>query len=1125
MKKQKTTAFWRTFFRLVMIAALLGALSGAALADVLPAGEAVVGGAASFDRNVANVLTVNQATEKAAINWATFDVAANHTVNFVQPSVNSITLNNVLSGSLSTIAGNINANGQIFLCNPNGLVFSSGSQVNVGGLMASGRSSMNAAGFMNGSYILNENGNNSGWVEAHGEISAANYAVLVGNSVLVGNLPGAQATGSLANGTITVANDNGKIILVNSPNVTFNINGNKLVSYTATSVDNSTGLDIFSGAVLTANGVNSEIILDAGASTALLNSVISNSGTISANSIAESGGVIKLINANTISNTAVGGSIDAPTVDLGFIGDCNLNPDYETHWLTGGKANMTATGNIFLDGIAATSGVTLRAGGWINVGPVSIGNGYLNINCPSGNLTVGSIAAQDVTISAAHINSINLDNVTGSLMLETDTINTADWQLAADKNFSGNVTLTTTSGDITLNGMTALFGDYAITATSAANITVAGGIAANNINLLADGDITINSGASTSGTTTIVATTTDLVNGTASGFLYNNGTLYNDMGGNLFVYVNNGSILGKVEPDLTYNKTGAANYSQALADKIASGQAGGAYLYAGGASPDLPAGENVTGGGATFDRSVARTLNIQQNSAAVNIDWSTFDISAGYTVNFAQPSVNSIAVNNVVGGNPSLISGNVSSNGKIFIYNTNGILFGAGSQVNVGGLDASTAYHATGVTGSMAGSAVSNSSLRVDGTINTVGDLSLTSTGPFTLSGALTSGGSLTIGANNDITLNTGASINAHGTLWMSNALNYTDYAQGKVYNSGNINADGLLLVYEQAGGWQPTPAPGYLKIGARPLGSALTDMNTYVANKGGKECVYFYDAAAREQANFNQLINSSIYGDTMIFSRMHNPATGYSVTDPVTGAVVNVSGTPIYTNQLDQHTGTGNYNTTYISGLSADYYAISGPTAQFAVTPATLTVTANSTLRLIGYNNPQFSASYNGFVNGDGPSVLDPQVQFSTTANKASGAGRYAITPYGAGSPNYEFNYVNGTLTVVGATPSGGNNPVPGLQTLSASADSNNNSNDGTEEDDNSGNGMQRSRLMRGSALPMAAVAAVGNTINPVENADYNASHYNIEPAKNVQQRVAWIRTRGKCCLKPPCDARIPVC
>ena len=261
----------------------------------------------------------------------------------------------------------------------------------------------------------------------------------------------------------------------------------------------------------------------------------------------------------------------------------------------------------------------------------------------------------------------------------------------------------------------------------------------------------------------------------------------------------------------------------------------------------------MTGGGATFDRSVARTLNIQQNSAAVNIDWSTFDISAGYTVNFAQPSVNSIAVNNVVGGNPSLISGNVSSNGKIFIYNTNGILFGAGSQVNVGGLDASTAYHATGVTGSMAGSAVSNSSLRVDGTINTVGDLSLTSTGPFTLSGALTSGGSLTIGANNDITLNTGASINAHGTLWMSNALNYTDYAQGKVYNSGNINADGLLLVYEQAGGWQPTPAPGYLKIGARPLGSALTDMNTYVANKGGKNvCISTMLRPGNKQISIN---------------------------------------------------------------------------------------------------------------------------------------------------------------------------------------------------------------------------------------------------------------------------------
>src|SRR3546814_178395 len=66
-----------------------------------------------------------------------------------------------------------------------------------------------------------------------------------------------------------------------------------------------------------------------------------------------------------------------------------------------------------------------------------------------------------------------------------------------------------------------------------------------------------------------------------------------------------------------------------------------------------------------------------------------FSIGDGYTVNFNQPGATSIAINRVLGDSASNIFGNLNSNGNIFLINTNGVLFGANAQVNVGGLVAS----------------------------------------------------------------------------------------------------------------------------------------------------------------------------------------------------------------------------------------------------------------------------------------------------------------------------------------------------------------------------------------------------------------------------------------------------
>jgi filamentous hemagglutinin len=84
-----------------------------------------------------STLNVTQSTSKAIVNWANFNIANGFTVNFIQPSATAAILNNIWSTNPSVIAGKMNANGQVYLYNQNGIVFDKGAQINVGGLTAS----------------------------------------------------------------------------------------------------------------------------------------------------------------------------------------------------------------------------------------------------------------------------------------------------------------------------------------------------------------------------------------------------------------------------------------------------------------------------------------------------------------------------------------------------------------------------------------------------------------------------------------------------------------------------------------------------------------------------------------------------------------------------------------------------------------------------------------------------------------------------------------------------------------------------------------------------------------------------------------------------------------------------
>ncbi|MDK9721144.1 MAG: filamentous hemagglutinin N-terminal domain-containing protein [Rhodospirillales bacterium] len=105
----------------------------------------------------------------------------------------------------------------------------------------------------------------------------------------------------------------------------------------------------------------------------------------------------------------------------------------------------------------------------------------------------------------------------------------------------------------------------------------------------------------------------------------------------------------------------------------------------------LPQDGKVADGQATIVQESAKKLTVNQTSDRVIINWRSFNIAADEWTQFVQPSSGSFALNRITGGNPTSIMGRLSANGGIMIVNPNGVIFGAGSQIDVNKLIASTA--------------------------------------------------------------------------------------------------------------------------------------------------------------------------------------------------------------------------------------------------------------------------------------------------------------------------------------------------------------------------------------------------------------------------------------------------
>lgn len=103
-----------------------------------------------------------------------------------------------------------------------------------------------------------------------------------------------------------------------------------------------------------------------------------------------------------------------------------------------------------------------------------------------------------------------------------------------------------------------------------------------------------------------------------------------------------------------------------------------------------PLGASVVAGAVGFSNPDPQTLLIQQGTGDAIINWQQFSIAGGESVIFEQPSASAAVLNRVVGGISTEILGNLSSNGRVFLVNPQGILFGEGARLEVGALLATT---------------------------------------------------------------------------------------------------------------------------------------------------------------------------------------------------------------------------------------------------------------------------------------------------------------------------------------------------------------------------------------------------------------------------------------------------
>ena len=322
---------------------------------VLPTGGQIVGGSGSIATQ-GKSMTVTQTSDRMAADWQSFSIGKDHSVNFVQPNSSAVALNRVLGSDVSVIQGAINANGQVFLVNPNGVLFTKDAHVNVGAMVAS-TLNISTADFMAGNYKF--------------EGASSNAIVNQGRMTAVGNGEGGGTVALIAakiNNEGSIQAHAGNVLMGAGSKVTLDLGGPVKIQVEQGALD---ALITQGGAIKADGGL---VYLSAKAAGDLVSTVINHTGITEAQTLATGeAGQIYLMGGMQKDRIEVGGKLDASAPNGG----------------NGGFIETSASQ------VTIASGAQVRAGHWL-IDPTNI-----IVDSNMATTLQGQLAGGDATVTTA----------------------------------------------------------------------------------------------------------------------------------------------------------------------------------------------------------------------------------------------------------------------------------------------------------------------------------------------------------------------------------------------------------------------------------------------------------------------------------------------------------------------------------------------------------------------------------------------------------------------------------------------------------------------------------------------------------------------------------------------------
>jgi filamentous hemagglutinin family protein len=382
------------------------------LAFALPVGGQVTAGQASIS-STANQTTVNQTTSRTVIDWQGFNVGSGQDVQFNQPSSSAVALNRVNSGSASVIDGMVSGNGNVWVINPDGVVFGKTAQVNVGGLLAT-TSNIRNNDFMAGNYHFTPGGNAGASVSNAGSITVAQ-----------GGLAALVAPSVANSGTITATL--GKVQLGAGDTYTLDLYGDGLINFQASPA--LTSQLVANSGTIAANG--GSVTLTTGAAAHEVSSLINLDGLVQADTVDGKTGTVTV---KTDGTTNFSGQINARGGATGGNGG-NVEVSGDTLNFTGfvdTRAPKGNAGNLLLD---PTDLYILADGAPPEANASSIPAGLLEAELDASNVTLQTLST-----------GTQSGNITLLTPLNWSVANTL--KLSATKDIDINAPLTTAGGSL-----------------------------------------------------------------------------------------------------------------------------------------------------------------------------------------------------------------------------------------------------------------------------------------------------------------------------------------------------------------------------------------------------------------------------------------------------------------------------------------------------------------------------------------------------------------------------------------------------------------------------------------------------------------------------------------------------